>query len=302
MKQRVHFSSKDYALFEKNNAMDSFAYFCQMKAAVQYNVITVDQATQSLKISRATLYRHLKVLAHYGYIKRLKSKAIILKGSLTKGAYKNKRFSLTKIPNRKRNQPVHMSVRIGKNTNETKKSLNGLKIVSNILKQTEAIQARAKAASSNKNSTIRKNFQKRAKDSTLTKGGHLGFVSISNQSAARLTGKKSKQTGQNNLRKLSQLGYFDMKQAFVSVSFSKKPQLKGEVLSGHPAYRYVEKKVGNKIYFGLVRQVGNEISQPCHTCFGYETKVFKETQSHVFAEKGHTTTKEFRRLDRFVEY
>ncbi len=265
LKTRVHFSNRDYTIFDKKKALKSFAVFCQLKASTQFHTITLENAATALKCSRSTLYRHLQVLNSLGYA-RVENKNIILKGQLTKGSYKFNRFSKVTQPKRKKNQAVHMSVHIGKTINETLVSLQGLKIVSNVLRQEKAIIQRQKANS-------------KSKGISLTKGNNFGFMTLSNQRAAKILNFKSKSTGQKKLRKLQELEYFQMKHAYIA--FSKKTvseSIKKDIELGHPAIKLA--KVGEKQY--VVRQVGNQISAISHNHFGKPHYAFRENTSNNF--------------------
>jgi hypothetical protein len=264
-KARVHFSSKDYAIFDKKKALKSFAVFCQLKASIQFHTITLEDAVAVLKCSRSSLYRHIQVLNSLGY-GRLENKTIILKGQLTKGSYKFNRFSLTTQKKRKKTQSVHMSVHIGKTLNETLVSLQGLKIVSNVLRQEKAIIQRQKANS-------------KSNGISLTKGNNFGFMTLSNQRAAKILNFKSKNTGQKKLRKLQELEYFQMKHAYIA--FSKNTvsdSIKKDIELGHPAIKLA--KVEDKQF--LVRQVGNQISAISHNHFGKPHYAFRENTNNNF--------------------
>lgn len=265
LKNRVHFSSKDYTLFDQKKALKSFAVFCQLKASTQYHTITLDKAITALKTSKSTLYRHLQVLNSLGYAK-IENKTIILKGQLTKDSYKFNRFSLTTPPKRKKNQTVHMSVHIGKTVNETLASLQGLKIVSNVLRQEKAIIQRQKANS-------------KSKGISLTKGNNFGFMTLSNQRAAKILNFKSKVTGQKKLRKLQELEYFQMKHAYIAFSKNTVSEsIKKDIEMSHPAIKLA--KVGEKQF--LVRQVGNQISAISHNHFGKPHFAFRENTNNNF--------------------
>lgn len=263
LKNRVHFSSKDYDIFNKKDAMKSFAYYCQMKASILYHTLTIKEATTSLKCSKATLYRHLKVLKELGYVK-IQDDKIVLKGQLTRNSYRYNRFALTNQPKRKKGQSVHMSVHIGKTVKETKTSLEGLKIVSNILSQERAIETRLKTASK-----VKKSCEK------LIYRSHYGFNTLSNQRAAKITSYKCKETGRKRLRKLQELGYFKMRYAYIIISLNTESEhIKKDISMNHPALRTATFR--KREY--LIRQTGNQISSISHTHFGEPHFTFTREQ------------------------
>ena len=266
-KNRVHFSSKDYDIFNKGNALKSFAVFCQMKASIQFHIITIEDAVQALKIGKSTLYRHLAILKKLGYVS-VRKNSIYLKGQLTKDAYKYNRFSLTKQQKRKENQPIHMSVHIGKNYRDTFQSLQGLKIVSNILAQEVVINKRLKASSKVKKVTNDK----------MTKRVNFGFMTLSNQRAAKILKYKTKVTGQKRLRLLQSLDYFKMKPSFIIIDpKSESKYIKDDLLMHHPAIKLRENT--------WIRQTPNQVSSIFHNHFGTPYGHYREQENIIFYAK-----------------
>jgi hypothetical protein len=277
----VRITNKLYDDFYQVDALDSLAYYCQLKSLHKTPIIYAKKqsskriATKALNVSYNAFKFHFDKIVSLGYAEVLNG-PILLKSNRPKTIKVtiNKRKRLVKII------PIHIQDDI----KGTKKSIQAIKVVSNIVNQSKAILRKEQL------SNIKFNFRK---DNTLKEVKYmskyeknngeikerstLSRISLTNKKIATLLGKKTSKTGQNWKKHL-----VGMKLVQNRLLYCLEDDMPEYLLMN-------DYETGKKCYFkdpntGYVfRQIGNEFSLPVNISDSKKVFSFSESKAKIFS-------------------
>lgn len=277
----VRITNKMYDDFYQADALDSLAYYCQLKSLYKTPIIYKKKqsskriAAEAINVSYNAFKFHFDKILSLGYLEVVNGN-ILLKSNRPKTIKVtiNKKKRLLKII------PIH----IQDNIKDTKKSIQAVKIVSNIVSQSKAILRKEQL------SNIKFNFRK---DNTLKELRYmskyeknngeikerstLSRISLTNKKISTLLGKKTSKTGHTWKKHLSNMKIVKNRLLYC---------LEDDV----PEYLLINDfETGKKCYFkdpntGYVfRQIGNEFSMPVNVTNSKKIFNFSESQSKIFS-------------------
>lgn len=286
----VRITNKLYDDFYQVDALDSLAYYCQLKSLHKTPIIYSKQknvkriASKAINVSYNTFKFHFDVIVSLGY-------AEVVNGNIL---LKSNRPKSTKVLINNKNRLVKIiPISIQDTVIGTKKTVQAVKILSNIVSQSKAIQRKEqlgnikfnfKKDNNLKELRYMSKFEKR--NGEIKERSSLSRITLTNKKIALLLGKKTSVTGQNWKRHITNLSL--VKSRFLYC-------LQEDVPTNMLVNDY---ELNKRCYFKdfqtgyTFRQLGNEFSLPVNIKDSKKVFSFSHSSSKIFSR---TIYKENRR-------
>lgn len=277
----VRITNKVYDDFYQVDALDSLAYYCQLKSLHKTPIIYAKQksakriASESLNVSYNAFKFHFDKIVSLGYIEVLNGNIVI----------KSNRPKSNKVRINKRKRLVKViPIQIQETVIGTKKSIQAVKIISNIVSQSKAIQRKEQLGNIKFNFKRDNNLRELRYMSKFEKNNGeikerstLSRITLSNQKIALLLGKKTTVTGQNWKKHITRLDLVKTRSLYCL-----QEDVPTEVL-------IKDYELGKRCYFKdpntgyTFRQLGNEFSLPANITDSKKVFSFSSSDSKIFS-------------------
>lgn len=283
-KKTIRITNKCFDDFYREDALDSLAYYCQLKSLFHKPIIYKTKfsakrnAAMLLNVSYNAFKTHYNVIEKLGYIETNNGN-IYIKTNRPK-------TSRVEINNKKR-KLVIIPISIQETVLLTKKIVHGVKIISNLVSQSKTIvlkeqMSKVKFNFRRDNSpkelrALRKHEQKKGE---IHERSNISRLTLSNQKIASIMGYKTKATGLRYKKHLVNLGVLKTR-----LQYCLEQDVPAEI-------RYNDFETGKKCYFldpntgYMFRQIANEFSMPRNLNNFKERKIvftFSHSNEKIFS-------------------
>lgn len=277
----VRITNKVYDDFYQVGALDSLAYYCQLKSLHKTPIIYARKesakriASKALNVSYNAFKFHFDVIVSLGY-------ADVMNGNIV---LKSNRPKTIKVAiNNKRRLVKIIPIHIQDSVIGTKKSVQAVKIICNIVSQSKAIQRKEQLGNIKFNFKRDNNLRElrymskfENNNGEIKERSTLSRISLTNQKIALLLGRKTSVTGQNWKKHITSLNLVKTRSLYC---------LQEDVPTDVLIKDY---ELGKRCYFKdhntgyIFRQLGNEFSLPENISDSKKVFCFSSSDSKIFS-------------------
>jgi len=277
----VRITNKTYDDFYQAGALDTLAYYCQLKAIHKTPIFYSKQknakriASEAIKVSYNAFKYHFDIILSLGY-------AEVNNGNIS---IKSNRPKSEKIKiNKKRRRVVVIPIQIQDKVSDTKKVIQAVKIISNIVGQSKAIQRKEQLSNikfnfkfDNTVKELRYMSKFERNNGEIKERSTLSNITLTNTKIATLLNRKTKVTGQNWKRHITRLNLVKTRALYCLQEDVPTEILIRDFELGVRCYFY-DQETGYTF-----RQLGNEFSLPLSIVNTKKQFLFSKSNSKIFS-------------------